>query len=152
MGLPRSIKEAVNRLVEECDRTRLDLILGGDEEDLIGEHFGLGMAIRNSFGLWGKNEELMAECGQDDPDVASGVILQALWAHLRETASGADLERARLVRQSHDEARAAAKKERDDKLADQWEAMTDRRCPKCGRPCPEFRRTCAFCGEHVGRA
>jgi hypothetical protein len=150
MGFPQSIAEAVERLVQECEQSRLDPILGGDETDLIGEHLGLGMHIRNEFGLWGKNDELMAECGCNHPDEASQVILRALWTHLRETASEGDLERARRIRQAHDDARAAAKRREDDKLAAQWEAMTDRRCPKCARPCPEFRKTCRFCGEHVG--
>src|SRR4051812_1617674 len=27
--------------------------------------------------------------------------------------------------------------------------FTDRRCPFCGQPCPEYRRTCKHCGRQV---
>jgi hypothetical protein len=30
--------------------------------------------------------------------------------------------------------------------------ITDRRCPKCKKPLPSYRKTCKWCGLHVGRA
>jgi uncharacterized Zn finger protein (UPF0148 family) len=33
-----------------------------------------------------------------------------------------------------------------------WAHVTQRRCPKCGAPCPEFRPTCKVCGFAIGRA
>lgn len=46
---------------------------------------------------------------------------------------------------------AADKARQDAELAARWEGLTHRRCPRCRKPCPEFRKTCAFCGHHLGR-
>lgn len=29
-------------------------------------------------------------------------------------------------------------------------AITDQRCPFCGKPCPSYRKTCKHCGKSVG--
>ena len=58
-------------------------------------HFSLGMRIRNTFGLWQGNNDLLASCFPDvtdpymlmiiehDPDRASGVMVDALWGKLQ---------------------------------------------------------------------
>jgi len=46
----------------------------------------------------------------------------------------------------------AAEKERRYKKAAMDAARTERRCPKCGSPCPEYRNTCKACGFAIGRA
>jgi hypothetical protein len=33
-----------------------------------------------------------------------------------------------------------------------WAKTTQRRCPKCSAPCPEYRPTCSVCGYEIGRA
>jgi hypothetical protein len=33
-----------------------------------------------------------------------------------------------------------------------WATTTQRRCPTCGAPCPEYRPTCSVCGYEIGRA
>ena len=66
------------------------------EGELISLHFSLGMHIRNEFGLWqGGNDGLLASCFPDvtdpymlmiikqDPDRASGVIIEALCERVR---------------------------------------------------------------------
>jgi len=53
-------------------------------------HFGLGMGIRNEYGLWSGNEELMDSCreisGDKDHhvDSASTVIIKALWKYFQK--------------------------------------------------------------------
>jgi hypothetical protein len=46
-------------------------------------HLNLGNYIRNEFGLWGNNEELLKACCPDNSlrnaDEASMVIIRALW-------------------------------------------------------------------------
>jgi hypothetical protein len=32
-----------------------------------------------------------------------------------------------------------------------WATVTDRRCPECESPCPEYRKTCKVCGFELGR-
>ena len=53
-------------------------------EDDAGTHFGLGMWIRNSLGLWRGNRELVEAMGWCHPDDASGPIVTALIEYLRE--------------------------------------------------------------------
>ncbi|MBL8394611.1 MAG: hypothetical protein JNK99_07665 [Candidatus Accumulibacter sp.] len=54
----------------------------------MGLHFGLGMWIRNSLGLWKGNDELMQAIKERNqsihPDEASMVIVEAVWERLRE--------------------------------------------------------------------
>jgi hypothetical protein len=33
-----------------------------------------------------------------------------------------------------------------------WATVTERRCPKCGSRCPEYRAKCWVCGHELGRA
>lgn len=42
--------------------------------------------------------------------------------------------------------------ERKKLAAEKDAATTSRRCPKCGSPCPEYRKTCKGCGFEIGRA
>ncbi len=57
------------------------------EEQLSSLHFSLGNYIRNEFGLWGSDEELLKACCPDsslqNPDDASMVIIKALWWKLQ---------------------------------------------------------------------
>ena len=92
-NFPRTVEEAVDRLISELslrDRTEIAKML---VEDLGGLHVSLGMYIRNEFGLWTGNGELLESCRvvsrdagphQDD---ASSVIVNELWKTLRETHS-----------------------------------------------------------------
>jgi MFS family permease len=80
---PRSLQAAVDQLVADLDAESLQRLREKPEEELAELHFGLGMGIRNGFGLWAGNRELLAECGTDDADVASGVILGRLWQQVR---------------------------------------------------------------------
>jgi hypothetical protein len=91
---PKSVEEAVGVLKKILSQEDQAEIASMCEDDLIEMHFGLGMWIRNAFGLWGGNKELLASCGDPDmhPDYASSVILQALWESLRrERPDYADL-------------------------------------------------------------
>ncbi len=54
-------------------------------DQLLGRfHHGLGTGIRNEFGLWRGNTELLADCGHPEmhADAASSVILKAVWNKL----------------------------------------------------------------------
>lgn len=59
------------------------------ENDLILSHAGTGMGIRNSFGLWADNKELLYDCGGGfiHTDDASSVIIGALWEKLQIQAA-----------------------------------------------------------------
>jgi len=56
---PKSVREAVERLLLELsDRDKLAL-KNTSEEDFAMFHLSLGDYIRNEFGLWGSNKELL---------------------------------------------------------------------------------------------
>ena len=87
---PKTVKEAVKRLLSELsDRDKL-AIQKSSEENLVVFHLGLGNYIRNEFGLWKDNEELLKDClpgaKEPKPDKASSVIIKALWKSLQASA------------------------------------------------------------------
>ena len=82
----KTVDEAVAKILSEMpekDRSRLK---STPEDDLINFHFGLGMFIRNEFGLWAGNKKLLNSCGSETmhPDDASTVITKAVWKKLNE--------------------------------------------------------------------
>ncbi|WP_281015910.1 DUF6794 domain-containing protein [Methylocaldum szegediense] len=93
--LPRTLNEAVDRLAFMLSQAEKEEIAALIEGDLIDLHFGLGMRIRNEFGLWHDNRDLLMDCQRIkygdaadsclsmDPDDASGLIIRVLWARLR---------------------------------------------------------------------
>ncbi len=86
---PKTVAEAAARVISELDDESLRSLRGMDEADLAGLHFGLGMWIRNNFGLWSGNNALLEDCASDgepgcfDPDEASMVILRKVWRRAR---------------------------------------------------------------------
>ncbi len=87
---PKSVQEAVQRLLLELsDRDKL-VIENTPEEDLTILHLTLGNYIRNEFGLWKDKEELLKDCLPEaiepNPDDASSVIIKALWRSLQASA------------------------------------------------------------------
>ncbi len=56
-------------------------------DELINHHLGLGSYIRNEFGLWQEESELLHSLtpgsSPEDPDDASLTILEALWTRLQ---------------------------------------------------------------------
>lgn len=86
---PESLKEAVETLKILLSKEELEQISSKTEVELWEYHFGLGLFIRNGFGLWGGNRELLRDCGSArmHPDDASGVIISALWENLQKDDS-----------------------------------------------------------------
>lgn len=89
--LPRTVDEAVTVLkthwLSEKDRA---WILGNAEEDVVLRLYRpFGTGVRNAFGLWGRNPELLASCGTEDPEACSVVILKRLWRSIRRDADPA---------------------------------------------------------------
>lgn len=69
MNYPTTIDEAVDILQHILLDEEKKIIKNMSEDDLIELQFGLGMAIRNNFGLWAENYELIADCKTKDADV-----------------------------------------------------------------------------------
>jgi hypothetical protein len=83
---PQTVGEAVDRILAFLPPKDRDAVKRLTEGNLPCLHFGLGQRIRNEFGLWGGNTELLSSCGSETmhPDHASGVILRALWEKLQK--------------------------------------------------------------------
>lgn len=82
---PRTVDEAVDRLLLIMNDTERRAVAGAEEDELVEFHFCLGVAIRNAFGLHKPESELAAACGTGiHPDDASGVIIRALWERLQD--------------------------------------------------------------------
>lgn len=60
-------------------------------------HFTLGLYIRNCFGLWRKDSEIMRELNVLMADEASGIIMDSLWYRFRrECYKPSDHEKIQL--------------------------------------------------------
>jgi integration host factor subunit alpha len=87
---PFTIAEAVNKLLSDLTIEDKNRIKNSSEEDLTNFHFGLGMTIRNDFGLWGKDSKLLENCKELSGDLdihvdtASEIIIKALWERLQK--------------------------------------------------------------------
>ena len=45
-------------------------------------HFAWAVNMRNEFGMWQGNNELIKSCGSNNPDDASMKIVKAVWKEL----------------------------------------------------------------------
>ena len=88
---PKTVEEAVDMLINQLslkDRTTISNLA---EDELINLHINLGQYIRNEFGLWSGNEDLMSSCctiakmDKIHEDTASTIIIEELWKCLRDT-------------------------------------------------------------------
>jgi len=80
---PKTVDEAVGRLMAVLDNEHKFIIAAMQEDDLIDLHFSLGTDIRNSFGLYNENSPLLKSVGLFvHPDDTSMVIIHALWEKL----------------------------------------------------------------------
>jgi len=88
---PRSVNEAVERLIERMPLKDRITVANMTEDELYTLNFSIGSYIRNRFGIWTGNEALLQSCraisgdGSLHPKDASSVIIRALWDKLRKT-------------------------------------------------------------------
>lgn len=81
--LPTTVDSAVRILRDVMSDEELSAIAAMAETDLLDLHLGLGLWIRNAFGLWKDGSALREATGERDPDDAAQVIIRALWRTLR---------------------------------------------------------------------
>ena len=79
---PKTIDEAVERLLKELSDKDKAEIAAMKKEDLIDLHFGLGRYIRNNFGLYDGDDALKTDWSEHD-DSCSSRIIDALWERLK---------------------------------------------------------------------
>ena len=86
---PKTVDEAVDRIllmISEEDKNTIKNCQSKD--DMSVYHASLGTWIRNNFGLWRDNKQLIQSCGgHTHPDDNSAVILLALWDKLHKQST-----------------------------------------------------------------
>jgi len=88
---PKTVDEAVDQLLSDLDLKDKIKIANMNLDDLINLHANLHIYLKNAFGLWSGNTELLADCRSisKEPiyneDDATVVVLGVLWQKLQET-------------------------------------------------------------------
>ncbi len=88
--LPKTVGEEVKRLIPEMSLKDKIIIANMAETELSLLHTNIGEYIRNEFGLWSGNQDLMTSCcffakkEKVQEDEASSIIIRELWKRLRE--------------------------------------------------------------------
>jgi len=88
---PRTVEEAVDRLISEVPLKDKILMAKMDNTELHVLDKTLGRYLRNNYGLKRRGGELMKDCryrakNRDlEPDQASALIIEAFWKQVRET-------------------------------------------------------------------
>ena len=83
---PTTVESTVKDILSTMSEKDKELIRKTKRQDLIMFHHGWGTGIRNYYGLWRGNKELIiSACGAPcHPDEASMVIIEAVWKKLQE--------------------------------------------------------------------
>jgi hypothetical protein len=88
--LPKTVDEAVEKLIAELPLKDKSTIANMAENDLVTLQFTLGSYIGSEFGIWAGNRELLYSCkllSDDvhfDPDFAPPLIIMELWKRLKK--------------------------------------------------------------------
>ena len=81
---PRTLEEAVRVHLLTMTQKEKEMVRNTPENDLIDFHFIWGLNIRNEFGLWEGNDDLIKSCRESDPDRACMAIIKAVWKTLQD--------------------------------------------------------------------
>lgn len=82
--IPKDLDDCFDQLKKMLKPEELAKMKHGTEKDMIGYHFGLGMWMRNNWGLrkGGRLATWFNAKGIHHPDDMSGIILDSFWRHL----------------------------------------------------------------------
>lgn len=88
-GWPMTVDAAADEALSWLSAEQKSEFRAMSKEQLYEYHFGVGMAIRNRFGLWNDNWPLLQSACDTrcHPDDASGVILERMWRTLQAPPS-----------------------------------------------------------------
>lgn len=84
--IPTDLDDCFRQLKKILKPEDIHQIRNRTEKDMSEYHFGLGMWLRNNWGLWAGSRlaKWFNEKGVFHPDDMSGVILDSFWRHLNE--------------------------------------------------------------------
>jgi len=82
---PKTITEGFEMLKKDLSPEDLEMIKNSNENEAVSFHFGLGMGIRNSWGLWhgSKISTYLYSRGISHPDDMSGFIIRSFIKYLQ---------------------------------------------------------------------
>lgn len=80
---PETVDVAVNRLMMILEGEHKVALATMQKEELVDLQISLGIAIQNAFRLGNPGSKLLASCGVEHADDASGVVIQKLWTKLK---------------------------------------------------------------------
>jgi DNA topoisomerase IB len=81
---PETVEKAVTLLLAAIDDETKERLAEAKQEQLWRFHWGLGIKIRDKFGLWSGNEKLVSNMGCDSAEEASRKIIRATWNVLHD--------------------------------------------------------------------
>ena len=84
---PTSVDAAVDDILSSLSAEHKQILLNTPKENLIRFHHGWGTGIRNYYGLWRGNNELLRDACDGElchPDEASMVIIERVWEAVQE--------------------------------------------------------------------
>ncbi len=96
---PRTVADAAAQILATLTLPQSRQLLEMCREDLSRTHRGLGLGVRNGFGLWQGNAALLDDCerlsGRDflEVDSASAIIVERAWELLRARSAAKELAR-----------------------------------------------------------
>jgi hypothetical protein len=113
--IPKDMNDCFAELERMLDPNVIKEIKESHEEDLVRYHFGIGLWMRNNWGLWGGSrlQKYFLDLGFRHPDDMSGVIIICFWRHLNGLPIGLE-EEAEMSRY----------------CAQIWQEPTDPTCPE----------------------
>ena len=95
---PKTLDEAVNRTINGLSDEKKLYIRSVPKSYLIMFHRGWGRGIRNAYGLWQNNYQLLESCAKKagkesiHPDFASSIIIKNVWEKLNSSLNVPDFK------------------------------------------------------------
>ena len=92
--IPVDLEDAFRELDKMLSQEFRDEFKSSSEQDLIRYHFGLGLWMRNNWGLWSESRlaQSLSASGLRHPDDMSGLIITAYWRRLNGKELGVEAE------------------------------------------------------------
>ncbi|MCB4757301.1 MAG: thioredoxin family protein [Elusimicrobia bacterium] len=83
---PGTVDEAATWFIEGIDPENKEALKKMSDQEFEEASIFWGMGIRNSYGLWAKNNALLQSCGTNNVDDASAIIISAIKKRLRNNS------------------------------------------------------------------
>jgi hypothetical protein len=82
--IPKDLKDAMRELDRMLSKSIKNKMMFSSERGLLEYHFGLGMWLRNNWGLWHESSlaKYFSKAGVKQPDDMSGIIINCYRRHL----------------------------------------------------------------------